>query len=166
MPQVSQAEPHAVEVVKGFFETFGKGNISNVLERLTDDVEWLVPGDGARVPWTGERHGREVMRAFFETVTDPKIAQVRRFELHRFFADGDDVVVLGRFGYHYPGSGRDYEGDFAIHFTVRGGKIARYQIFEDSGGIAAAYLGHDPTPVPGSPGDASLASHRYGDRPE
>lgn len=86
------------------------------------------------------------MRRFFETVTKPEVVQVCRFDLHRFFADGDDVVVSGRFDYHYPSSGRDFEGDFAVRFTVRGDKVALYRIFEDSEESRLPIRGAAPRP--------------------
>jgi uncharacterized protein len=131
-----------IQTVQSFFQHFGTRNLEKILAMLTPDVHWSVPGDAARIPWTGERHGHAQMPAFFEAVYDPNIAQVRAFNINKMFEDGDDVLVMGDFAYHYPASGRDYAGDFIIHFRVRGEQIAGYKIYEDSASIASAYLGH------------------------
>jgi ketosteroid isomerase-like protein len=127
------------QVVEDFFGALGSGDTTGAIAALSEDVTWFVPGDRAVVPWTGEWHGREEMRQFFSIVGE--VAEPRAFELHKTLADGDDVVVLGRFAYYYPGSGQVFDDEFAMHFRVRDGQIASYRIHEDSRALERAFTG-------------------------
>jgi len=48
------------------------------------------------------------------------------------------VIALGRFRHRVQPTDAIVDSDYAIRFTIRGGRIARYQIFEDSLLIAMA----------------------------
>jgi hypothetical protein len=127
------------QVVENFFAALGSGDTARAVAALSDDVTWFVPGDRSVVPWTGTWRGHDQMRTFFSIIAD--VAEPRAFELHKTFADGDDVVVLGRFAYFYHGSGQLFDDEFAMHFTVSAGKIAAYRIHEDSYALARAFTG-------------------------
>lgn len=127
------------EVVQAMFTAFGAGDVDAVLALLDPEVTWFVPGDRALVPWTGTWRGREEMREFFAVIA--RSAQPRAFEIHRLLTQDEHVVALGRFAYYYPTSGRSYDDEFAMHFTVRDGLIRSYRIHEDSFALANAYTG-------------------------
>ena len=46
------------------------------------------------------------------------------------------MVALGNFHYRLERSGREYEGDFALHLAVELGRVQRYQMYEDSWAVA------------------------------
>jgi len=127
------------EVVAAMFAAFGEGNVDAVIDVLDPEVIWFVPGDRAVVPWSGTWRGHEEMRRFFGVIAVS--AEPRAFEIRRLLANGEDVVALGRFAYFYPTSGRVFDDEFAMHFTVRDGRIRTYRIHEDSLALANAYTG-------------------------
>jgi ketosteroid isomerase-like protein len=53
----------------------------------------------------------------------------------------DQVLVTGRFAYHFAGSGLDFDDGFVMRYTIDGGKITCSRIFEDSLRLARAYSG-------------------------
>lgn len=127
------------DVVERFFTAIAGGDVDAALMLLADDVTWFVPGDRSLVPWVGQWRGKDEMRVFFGIIAT--VAEPRAFALRKLLADEGDVVVLGRFAYYYPGSGRLYDDEFAMHFTVTDGRISSYRIHEDSFALANAYTG-------------------------
>jgi pimeloyl-ACP methyl ester carboxylesterase/ketosteroid isomerase-like protein len=126
----------ASEVALDYLDAFGKGDADTALALLTDDVVWHVDG-APEVPTVGLRRGRDRVRrwmAVFPAAFEPLGGQV-----FTVADQGDDAVVCGRFHFRVKATGRTAEGDYAVRFTVRDGRIARYQIFEDSLALAAAF---------------------------
>src|SRR5262249_1200406 len=54
--------PPASAKVREFFAAFAQGNIQGVLDTMSDDVDWFIPGP-AIVPYAGKRHGRDEVKS-------------------------------------------------------------------------------------------------------
>lgn len=126
--------------VNAYFEAFGARDIDRILSFFTTDTTWIVPGDKAVTPWVGRRTGPEDIGQFFTLFF--QAAEPRAFEVFGMTqVSADQVLVAGRFAYHFPGSGHDIDDEFVMRYTVDGGKITGFRIFEDSLGLARAYTG-------------------------
>ncbi len=136
-------ESQNVEVVKAAYAAFGSGDIPALLALLAADVEWHgVYGTGPHVPTSGRRRGMAAVDAFFGQVAEH--VHFWTFEPKEFIATGDKVVALG----HYRATtsqGGEFDSDFAMVFTVKHGKVTRFQEFCDGAAISAAYI---PVAVP------------------
>jgi ketosteroid isomerase-like protein len=108
-----------------------------LLATFVDDIVWTgVYGAGPQVPTSGERRGKAAVEEFFGQVAANYTFS--RFEPRQFIATGDTVVALG----HYAATtsrGTSVESDFAMVFTIRDGRIARFQEFTDSAALNAAF---------------------------
>ena len=82
-----------VEVVKQIYEAFGRGDIPEVLSRVTPDVSWVDPGfpDGAGTP-ACVVDAKELPISFRAS---GKHVELTSFEAHTFVTSGPDVVVFG-----------------------------------------------------------------------
>jgi uncharacterized protein len=102
----------------------------------TDDVVVLWNGDSTVIPWAGRHVGRDASLACFQTLADHievlSIAPVDRFAT----ADAAIVTLDGRWRV------RDSEIIIAARacnvFRFRGGKIAAYEVYNDTAPFAAA----------------------------
>ncbi|GAA3188180.1 hypothetical protein GCM10010486_65870 [Nonomuraea roseoviolacea subsp. carminata] len=124
------------DVALAYLDAFGDGDVDSALGLLSQDVIWHVDG-APGVPTVGLRQGRDRVAqwiADFPSTFEPRGGQIFTVTGH-----GDEAVVCGRFHLLVRATGRTVEGDYAIRFTVRDGKIGRYQIFEDSLALAAAF---------------------------
>jgi ketosteroid isomerase-like protein len=120
------------------YQHFKNADIQSVLGLLSEDVEWtLFEIEG--VPFSGTRRGSERVGEFFSEVFDTE--EVLHFEPREFVAQGDKVVALGEYAWRVKSTGREYETDFVHVFTVRDGKVAKYQEFMDTAVVGAAYRG-------------------------
>ncbi len=126
------------QVVKDTYAAFGRGDIQSILDVLSDDVEWeAVIGAGSRIPVGGLRRGRNEVATFFQTLGET--LEFPTFEPREFIAQGDKVVALGHYHGAVKGTGRSFETEWAMVFTLKNGKIARFREYTDSYGIVAAF---------------------------
>lgn len=77
---------------------------------MTDDVVWYDPGT-PEVPHAGRYSGRE--------------------GVGRFFARTDETLDID--------TGRSYDNEWAMVWTLRDGKVAGWQIYEDTAREVAAH---------------------------
>lgn len=130
------AEQENSEVIRSVYESFRAGDIDAMLGSMTEDVEWQLP-EIAGVPFSGRRQGHARVREFFAGVAEMQDVDV--MELNTIVAQGDTVVVLGRYAWRVKATGRKFASDFAHAFHMADGKVARFQEFLDTAAAAAAY---------------------------
>jgi uncharacterized protein len=127
------SDPTNVDVVKRFYGAFGRGDIPTALGLLADDVEWTFQAPSV-IPFAGTRRGREGVAQFFSLVGET--LEFQQFEPREFVGQGDTVVVLGYERNLIKPTGRTFEQEWAHVYTLRDGKIAKHQGFENT----AAYV--------------------------
>lgn len=125
-----------VDVVQRTYEAVGRGDVPAVLDLLTDDVDWTLQGPPS-IPFAGTRHGRDGVAEFFTLVGQN--LQFEVFEPYVFVDQDDTVVALGRERSQSTSTGRIVVQEWAHVYTLRDGKIARFQAFEDTAALAAAF---------------------------
>jgi ketosteroid isomerase-like protein len=126
------------QVVKDAYAAFLRGDIAAILASVADDVEWEgVKGAEGVVPQAGVRHGKAAVAQFFQQVDETITFET--FEPREYVADGDTVVAIGRYSGKAKPTGRGLAGDFAMVFTVRDGKVARFREFTDSAMLVRAF---------------------------
>jgi ketosteroid isomerase-like protein len=122
------------QLIRQVYDAYSRGDIETVLQNMADDVEWNAPG-GA--PFSGHRHGRDQMRAFFQEMR--QAIEVQQFDIDDLIADGDKVAVLGRQRATVRETGRHFETQWVHVYTLRGGKIVHGQAFTDTHAVASAF---------------------------
>lgn len=130
------AEASAVDIARAFLAAFGERDIDAALTLLTEDVVWHVDG-APEVPTVGLLEGRDRVKQWI--LDFPNWFEPREFDISVACGSTDEALMWGRFHYVVRATGRPVEGDFAMRFSVRGGRISRYQIVEDSLGLARAF---------------------------
>lgn len=118
-----------VRVVEGMISSLRRGEVSGVLDRLSEQVEWRIAGP-SELPFAGLHRGRDEVARFFETFG--RSAEFETFEPKEYLARGDKVVVLGHERQRLKNTGRVFETDWAMVFVVRDGRIARFRNYVDT----------------------------------
>jgi uncharacterized protein len=130
-------EADNIKVVQEAYAAFGRGDVQAILDRLDDSVAWTaVYGAGSNVPMSGERRGKAAVAEFFELVATH--VNFAHFEPKEFVATGDQVVALG----HYTAktsANKEFDSDFAMVFTMRNGKVTKFQEFLNTAALNAAF---------------------------
>jgi uncharacterized protein len=125
--------------IQAMYAAFGRGDVASILAGVNPDVRWVNPGPSS-VPYARERRGLDEVREFFDAIYAN--VDVTAFEPREFFADGDRVVVLGRWSGRAKSTGRPFADDWAMAFTMKDGKVASFRAYEDTYALAQA---HDAT---------------------
>ncbi len=130
------SEQENVGVVRRAYENFRSGDIAGILNAVTDDVDWRLP-EISGADFSGRRTGRDAVAGFFSSLAEQQ--DTVSFEPREFVAQGDKVVALGSYRWRVKKNAREYGGEWAHVFTVRGGRIAAFHEYMDSAAAAAAY---------------------------
>lgn len=125
-------------VVRELFECFGRGDVPGILRLLDEDVDWHIKGPEG-VPYFGPRRGHEGALDFFGKLGTS--VEMESFAPETFLAGGDHVVVIGGERGRVRATGKSFDNDWAMVFTLRGGKIVKFRSHEDTAAVAEAFKG-------------------------
>lgn len=117
-----------LEVVRGIYDAFAKGDIPAVLAALAPDVRWTEAEGG---PYGGTSVGPQAVldNVFMKLGGDwDSFAAVPA----EFIADGDTVVALGEYSGTCKATGKGFRAPFAHVWRFRGGKAVAFQQYTDT----------------------------------
>ena len=123
-----------VAIVQRGYEAFGRGDLDGLISLMDDNVEWVSPGP-KDLPTSGERRGQQEVRKFFGSVNE--LYDFESFEPQTFVSEGDLVVVLGTDRVKVKATGKTITEAWAHVFTVKNGKIVRFQEYIDTAAAVA-----------------------------
>jgi ketosteroid isomerase-like protein len=123
-----------IPLIKQLFHRFAARDSEGVRELLSPDIEWIqmegFPGGGRFVGVDAVFEGvfgrlRDMWEGWKAVPTEYRDA-------------GDAVLVLGHYDGTWPATGRSFRAGFAHLYSVREGRIVRFQQFTDTALIAEA----------------------------
>lgn len=118
------------------YQMFNDKNIKGLLAMYQDDVEWIGTDNG-HIPTAGNYHGKAGVAQFFAKLDET--LEAISFEPQKFIADGDTVVVTGASRWRVKSTGRSYDNPWVHVMTIRDGKVARFQQYNDTAAAEAAF---------------------------
>lgn len=120
-----------VDVVKGIYDAFAKGDVPAVLGALDPKVEWgeaegFIFDVGKKFIGPDEVLQNVFMRIVNET-TD--------FTVHpeEYVDGGDKVVSAGRYTGSVTATGKSFDAQYAHYWELKDGKVTRFQQYTDTG---------------------------------
>jgi len=129
------SEQQNVQIVKDAYAAFGRGEIQSILNACAAEIEWVSPGEGYTVAG-GTYRGRDGVGRFFQIVGQSM--DFEAFEPRTFVAQGDIVVALGYYRAKIKDTGKTFESNWAMAFTIRDGKVVKFEEFANTAALAAA----------------------------
>ena len=133
---MSGTEEKNLAIVQSLYAAFARSDVPTLLAALTDDVEWILPGPPEIIPFAGVHRGPEAVLKYFVILNET--LEFEKLEAQEFLARDDKVIVLGRSRDRMKSTGRSTGNEWAAAITLREGKIARYQVYEDTAALASA----------------------------
>jgi ketosteroid isomerase-like protein len=107
-----------------------------VQELLVEDVIWHLPGT---VPhYSGTYKGPSKVANFFKGLFAD--VEIEAFESFEFVAEADRVLVVGWSRARVKSAGRTFDNRWVMAFSIREGKIARFEEYADTQALAAAHI--------------------------
>ena len=135
------------DIVRGFYEALGRGDVPGVLALLRDDLEWT---EAERFPYYSGtwRSPQEVLNKLFV----PLMRDWDGFsaKAHEVIADGNRLVSLGVYSGTAKATGKSMTAPFAHVWTVHHGRIARFDMYTDTAKVLEALAPHSPGGKPAS----------------
>jgi hypothetical protein len=128
----------SVEVVRRFYDALSRGDIGEVLSLLDEQVEWT---EAERFPYyRGTWHGPQ---AVLDNLLMPLARDWDGFtaKVHEFIAEGERIVSLGTYSGTFKRTGRSFSAAFAHIWTVRGGKLTKFDMHTDTAKVLEAVKG-------------------------
>ena len=119
-----------IKTIGEIYAAFGRGDVAEILDAVTDDVDWAAEAASNAAPWYGARHGKDAVAAFFSDFGSTM--EVEEFAPVSFAANDTDVLAVVRFRARSRSTGRTAQMDLHHYFKFRGGKIAYYRGTEDT----------------------------------
>ena len=129
-------EQENVQMVQELYAAFGRGDVPAILDQMADEVVLYDPGP-PEVPHAGRYQGPEEVGLFFARVAET--LEIEAFAPTEFLAQADRVVVLGSLRARVRNTGRSYDNEWAMVWTLRDGKVTAWQLYEDTARELAAH---------------------------
>jgi ketosteroid isomerase-like protein len=123
-----------VQIVKDFFEAIGSGDDDRLMTLVTEDIEWIVPGEDWPLAGTHRGHSgvadvhRKASREIETAYPEPP----------EFIAQGNRVFVVGVATGRIKATGKPFRDAWVFDVTVQDGKVARIQEYIDTQALAQA----------------------------
>jgi len=133
------------QLVMECYQLFLKGDIRSLLDRCQDDADW-VERDSDCIPFAGTYHGKGEIAEFFSKLAEG--AEALSFAPREFIAEGDKVVVVGEASWLAKPTGRSFDSPWVHVLTVRDGKIARFEAYNDTAPAERAFRPDQPAQAP------------------
>jgi ketosteroid isomerase-like protein len=124
------------QTVMQAYQCYQDQDIKGVLALTDDKVEWIGP-DSDYIPFAGSFHGKEQVAQFFSKLEQAQ--DVVKFEPQSFIAEGDKVAVTGNATWRVKATGQTYDSPWVHIFTIRDGKIARFEQHTHTAAAEAAF---------------------------
>lgn len=142
------SEVRNTQVVKDAYAAFLRGDVNAILSSLDEAVEWeAVKGTEGVAPHAGLRRGRAAIAEFFKQVNDGVVFET--FEPREFVAQGDMVVVIGRYRGTVKSTSRPFSADWVMAFRIRDEKVVQFREWTDSAQLVRAFA-HEAAAVSAS----------------
>jgi steroid delta-isomerase-like uncharacterized protein len=133
-------EERNIELIVRLFKAFGDGDIPKALEMFSDDVEFQSPVSRVEhkyISWSRMRSGKGEVASFFKEINE-KIS-TEKMVTHDVVARGNKVFVEGTNAGTVRATGKRYEHDWVMIFTIHNGHITRNMHYYDTEDISQAF---------------------------
>jgi uncharacterized protein len=125
-------------IVRSFYDALGRGDVAAVVSLLDAEVEWT---EAERFPYySGTWRGPQ---AIVDNLLVPLATDWAGFSANvdELIAEGNRVVALGTYSGKFKKSGRSFSAPFAHVWSVRSGKLARFDMHTDTAKVLEAIDG-------------------------
>ncbi|MBW5437525.1 nuclear transport factor 2 family protein [Bradyrhizobium canariense] len=122
-----------IQTVKDFFAAIGRGDREALLALVTEDIEWIIPGEDW--PLAGTHRGHDGVTDLLETASRSVETST---EPREFVAQGDRVLVVGFAKGKIKATNKTFRDDWVFAITVRNGKLTNIREYIDTQALARA----------------------------
>jgi len=125
-----------LRIVKEIYDAVGRGDVTAILDRVCDDVDWSAEAASDAAPWYGPRTGKTGVASFFRDLAES--IEITEFAPHGFATGDDDVHLLVGWTFRSVTTGRQASMTMHHYWRIRDGKIEYFRGSEDTEQTARA----------------------------
>ena len=118
-----------VDTVKKMYAAFTRGDITAIIEKLDENVEWDTEVGVTGVPWLEPQRGRGNVPKFFNNLA---MMEITKFEPHTFFEQGNKVFTLVRIEATMNGKRYTIPNEGHYFTFTPNGQVANFQHVTDT----------------------------------
>ncbi|MCK1345446.1 MULTISPECIES: nuclear transport factor 2 family protein [Bradyrhizobium] len=122
-----------IQTVKDFFAAIGRGDSEALLALVSEDIEWIIPGEDW--PLAGTHRGHDGVADLLETASKSIETST---EPREFVAQGDRVLVVGFAKGKIKATNKTFRDDWVFAIAVRNGKLTNIREYVDTQALARA----------------------------
>ena len=130
------SEQNNQSVVQSIYEAFGRGDAAGVRAACAADINWNIHGPEV-VPYFGLRRGHQGVTDFLTQIGGA--VEFEDFQVRELIPAGDRVIVLGHERGRVRATGKTFDNEWAMSFTLRDGKVTDMRSYEDTAAVAEAF---------------------------
>ncbi len=125
-------------LAREFYVRIGRGDVEGVLDLMSEDVKWKIPGPPA-IPYSGTYQGKRGVRDFFDLLYANE--DLQSFVPAEFIVDDQNsrVCVIGSETAKAINTGKTFSAEWAEVFRFRDGLIVEFQEHIDTLALFQAY---------------------------
>ena len=123
-----------VQLVKDFFAAIDSGDKQRVMALVSEDIEWIVPGEDW--PLCGTHRGHAGLADVLQKAS--KEVEMTYPKPPEFVAQGDRVLVVGVATGKMRATNKAFKDEWVFDIKVRDGKLTRIQEYIDTQALARA----------------------------
>lgn len=125
-------EKQSKEIVQGFFNAFGKGDLNGILHCFHDSCTIIGIRDAKRKEKQiyGTYHGTSGVKDFIANLGNS--FDTKAFSVNSLISEGNIVFANGKFTHIVKSTGKTFSSDWALMCVIKEDKIFEYHFYEDS----------------------------------
>lgn len=122
------------DIMRGLYSAFADGDVAAVLGAFDREIRWI---EAEGFPYGGTYVGPDAVLANVFAKLGSEWSGFSAVPAS-FVSEGETVVALGEYGGTYKATGKRFAAPFAHVWTLRDGKIVRFQQYTDTALAQAA----------------------------
>ncbi|MCD9616987.1 nuclear transport factor 2 family protein [Chryseobacterium gleum] len=131
LPDINNESQKATkQVVDEFFALQSGKKEGNIIDLFSDYVDWDLPGNKQKFPWTGKRQTKKEIEEFFKELYSN--VKPEKFEIDFIAVNGENATATGHLSSKILAYNKVFSTEFVVIFKVVHGKIVKYHFIEDS----------------------------------
>jgi ketosteroid isomerase-like protein len=126
-------------LVQAIYGAFLRGDMPAILDKLADNIEWVVGTPSDVVPTFGTFKGKAAVGQFFQKLGEH--VDMKKFEPNEYIAQYDKVVAFVHSESVVKKTGKPVSQDIVMVWTVQDGKVTKFRGYEDTQAAVAGFSG-------------------------
>lgn len=130
METINKSTEETRKIVESFYNKTALGDVAGIIDLMSDDIEWEIPGNESLAPWVGFKKGKSGVNEFYTLLNNNTKNLI--FKVDELFINDQHAVALGYVSTIMLKTNKIFNSYFMAHFTVSDKRITKYLFLEDS----------------------------------